>query len=235
VRHAGVPLIPLVLRPDQDFDTSQRPLRHFWFVPQHTVLPQQTSVCGHEVFPQQVAPRTAQKGWEPVLQHCSKAPQEVLPQHTRPRPAQNFCPVVPVQQALPTAHDVLPQQVRPTPLQNVVPLVATQHALPVGHDDLPQQTREAATQKPGVLVVQHLCPAVQAGRQVEEFSGSAACESARLTPNAARILPARIRPIAVRACRRGRGLASMRAASSNRLPILYRLNLPTKHADPRKL
>jgi len=164
LRHVGVLRNRFLLRLDQDLDTSQRPALQTWFGPQHTVFPQQVSVRPQEVFPQHVAPRTAQNGWEPVRQHSSKAPQEVLPQHARPAPPQNFSPLVPVQQAEPGAQDVLPQHVRPVaPLQNFCPLVAVQQAWPAAQDVLPQHARPAPLQNfAPVVAVQQVSPDAQA-------------------------------------------------------------------------
>ena len=165
LRHGGVLRNPFLLRLDQDFDTSQRPALQIWFGPQHTVRPQQVSVRPQDVFPQQVAPRVAQNGWEPVRQHSCRAPQEVLPQHVRPvAPLQNFCPLVPVQQAWPAAQDVLPQHVRPVaPLQNFAPVVAVQQARPAAQDVLPQHIRPAPLQNLApVVAVQQVSPDAQA-------------------------------------------------------------------------
>jgi len=256
LRHGGVLRNPFLLRLDQDLDTSQRPVLQTWFGPQHTVRPQQVSVRPQEVFPQQVAPRVAQNGWEPVRQHSSKRPQEVLPQHVRPiaplqnffplvavqqaspaaqdvlpqhirpvAPLQNFCPLVAVQQAWPAAQDVLPQHARPAPLQNFAPVVAVQQVAPDAQALLPQQVSASLTQKLATPVPgQHFRPLPHAGAHVTLGLCSVGLwDSACLTPNAASRPPVNTRPSAFKACRRGWGLARMRAASSKRLPISFSL------------
>jgi hypothetical protein len=171
--------------------------------------------AAQEVLPQHVRPAAAQNGELPVVQQSWPALQPTetpaAPQQNPPEGEQN-CPDGPVQQVWPALQPVVPQHnpaegeqyvlVPPGTVQQV--WLAWQEVLAL----LPQHTPPAAIQK---LPGQQRKPGLQAGVQV------AACAS--LIPRAPKMAAATTLVSCLSACRRGIGLARMRAASSTRLLI----------------
>lgn len=113
--------------------------------------------------------------------------------------------------------------------QHVCPFVARNGADPVvqqmwleSQPKLPQQDFGDVAQNGAVPVVQQVIPLEQVvlphlvGFVTGEAgaTNAAACALARLTPNVPRIPPASAPPTSLSACRRGMGLATMRATSS---------------------
>jgi hypothetical protein len=137
--------------------------------------------------------------------------QETLPQQKPPELEQNVVPLVFVQQVWPALQDEFPQHNWPALIQYFDPLLPVQQVWPALQEELPQHSLPAAMQNGLPVLVsagQQDCPGVQAGEQVAAL--------ARLIPIALKTMPSSNAPSNLTACRRGIGLARIRAASSTR-------------------
>ena len=133
------------------------------------------------------------------------------------------------------SQEELPQHVFPFVARNGVdPLV--QQLWLESQPKLPQQDFGDVAQNGGVPVVQHVYPLEQVvlPHLLGFVSGAAGatcaatCALARLIPNVPRMPPASAPPSSFSSCRRGIGLARMRAASSIRLLMFVLPPSPTR-------
>jgi hypothetical protein len=180
------------------------------FVPVQQVWP-----AVQETLPQQKPPELEQNVVPPeFVQQVCPALQEEFPQHNWPALIQYFEPFVPVQHVWPALQAILPQQNPPEPVQNVVE-PEVQQVWPALQEEPPQHSLPAAIQNGFVALPaagQQLFPGEHAGEHVAAF--------ARLIPIALKTMPISKAPSNLTACRRGIGLARIRAASSTRWVIL---------------
>jgi hypothetical protein len=198
----------------QTFDPEQREFTQLWRGPQQTVLLQHLEAAGQLVEAQQVVPAAMQNGVVPVVQQVCPAAHDVFPQQKPAEALQNFPPVLFVQQVWDAAHDkavVVPQQIPAETEQYVDPLLRWQQVWDAAQEVValvPQQTPPAWMQK---LPGQQVIPARHFGEQL--------CAAACLIPRVPTTEPNSKDANRPMACRRGIGLAKMRAASSARLLI----------------